>query len=428
MAESTTEQLPVLASAGVVDAGGAGLVVVLEALERVLGETGEDDPQALQDLRHWQLAGARAETAGAGSGGAGAPSGHGPAGAGHPGADCSMEGGGYEVMYLLTGSDPERAQHLRSHLTNVGESVLVAGGPAEWRVHVHLSDTDVALEAGAMAGRVEHVTVMALPEPLVGGGAGEVAARSGDGGPAAGPAEGQEAPRPAVGVVACAAGEGMLEILAGAGAEVVRSTPGDRASTGQLLSAIWATRAGSVIVLPNDPDTRLAADAAAQAAVEDELAVHVVPSRASVQGLAALAVLDPEGSLESNLSAMTEAVRATRHGAVTEASKDGHTPVGPCRRGQALGLVDWDIAVVADTAAEAIAGVLRLLLAGPGADTAGPGGDAATAELLTVVVGLDADREAGLAVVRDVAAAHPGVEVEVLEGLQRTYPWVFGVE
>ena len=94
-------------------------------------------------------------------------------------------------------------------------------------------------------------------------------------------------------VVACAAGPGLAEVFAEAGAHVVDSGPGRRASAGQLLEAARAAHALEVIVLPNDRDTVMAAEAAAAAAEQEGIDLHVVRSRTAVQGLAALAVFDP---------------------------------------------------------------------------------------------------------------------------------------
>src|SRR5690606_13093025 len=161
-----------------------------------------------------------------------------------------------------------------------------------------------------------------------------------------------------LGVVVCSPGDGFSAAFAAAGAEVVRSSPGARASTGQLLSAVLAVGARSVLVLPNDPDTVLAAEAAAGAARTEGIEVTVVPSAAAVQGLAALAVWDPQRAFSENYEAMLEVVRSTRHGAVTRASRDSGTPAGPCRAGQPLGMVAGRITVVAEQMAQAARQVL----------------------------------------------------------------------
>lgn len=373
--EHTPAQLPALRRAGVVDAGGAGLVIVIEALQKVLTD-GSLEVDAGD--RPWLRTAAVL-----------------------PPAECEDDGlGAYEVMYLLTDSDDGRVGHLRAHLEQVGHSVLVVGGPETWRVHVHLDDPQVAVEAGAMAGHIDQIRTEALvrssaPAP-----------------PAA------EQPRADVGIVACAGGDGLRETFEQAGATVVRSPAGARASTGQLLNAIWAVPARSVVVLPNDGDVLMAAQAAAAAAREDGLVVEVVPSRSAVQGLAALAVFDPAASLEDALAAMTETAGATVHAELTVASRDAQTSAGPCRAGQALGLLDGQIVVVDDDAVRAATRLLARLVTD-------------RTELLTVVSGAEVDEAARTGMEQVVGAieqAHPDVEVVWLEGGQPAYPWLLGAE
>lgn len=374
--EHTPTQLPALRRAGVVDAGGAGLVIVLEALQRVLTDDHVGtDPGDSPWLREGAVL--------------------------LPG-DCDDDAseGAYEVMYLLTDSDVVRTGHLRAHLEQVGHSVLVVGGPEEWRVHVHLDDPQVAVEAGAMAGHVDRVRI----EELV---------RSSTVAPSA-----PERPRAPVGVVACAGGDGLLRLFEQAGATVVRSAAGARASTGQLLNAIWAVPARSVVVLPNDADVLMAAEAAAAAAREEGLVVEVVSSRAAVQGLASMAVFDAESTLEEMLTAMQEAAGATVHAELTFASRDAQTSAGPCRTGQALGLLDGQIVIVDDDAARAATRLLARLVTDQ-------------TELLTVVSGAEVDeggRSSMQQAVAAVEAAHPDVEVVWVEGGQPAYPWLLGAE
>ncbi|WP_109474764.1 DAK2 domain-containing protein [Ornithinimicrobium cavernae] len=373
--EHTPTQLPALARAGVVDAGGAGLVIVLEALQRVL-----TDGQVAADAGDspWFQTTATLPT-----------------------ADCTDDGeGAYEVMYVLTRSDGSRVSHLRAHLEQVGSSVLVVGGPEEWRVHVHLDEPQVAVEAGAMAGHVGGVRIEAL-------------VRSGSM-----PSAPVPQPRAGTGVVACAGGDGLVELFEQSGATVVRSSAGARASTGQLLNAIWAVPARSVVVLPNDADVQMAAEAAASDAREEGLVVEVVPSRAVVQGLAALAVFDPEAALADTVATMSEAAGATLHAELTLASRDAQTGAGPCRAGQALGLLDGQIVVVDDDLVRAATRLLARLVTDQ-------------TELLTVVSGADVEpaQRAGMEqVVGAIEQAHPGVEVVWVDGGQPAYPWLLGAE
>ncbi|CAN5843267.1 DAK2 domain-containing protein [soil metagenome] len=386
----TPQQLPVLATAGVVDAGGAGLVLLVEALERVLSGRGAEGPDPTRASWFGGVPATAVDDVAAAVEGSPLRT--------LPRVPCEEHGdGAHEVMYLLTGSDPARADHLRAHLARVGSSVLVVGGPGEWRVHVHLDQPQAALEAGAAAGRVEQVTITALPT------AGRVP-----------PAEITE--RPAVGVVTCAAGDGLAAVFRRAGAQVVRSAPGARASTGQLLNGIGAVEARGVILLPNDPDTLMAAQAAADAAGRDGLVVEVIDSVAAVQGVAALAVLHHDDDLAANVAAMQEAVDATRHGALTTAGRDGPTPVGPCRAGQWLGLVAGRIVTVDDAPASVLHGVLAALV---DEDT----------ERLTVVLGEGARRGAVQQVLDEMLPQrHTELGVDWIEGGQPTYPWLFGAE
>lgn len=382
----TPEQLPRLAAAGVVDAGGAGLVLVIEALENVLSDRPH---QGLATLPDWweQPRGQHGD----GPGQAPAAS----------AASCAAGDGTYEVMYLLARSDPERAHHLRSHLLRIGSSVLVVGGPQEWRVHVHLDDAPAAVEAGSLAGRVEQVSTMALT------------GRAGLGVPSQ-----WTRPRAPLGVVACAPGEGVVSLLTQAGAEVVHSSAGRRASTGQLLSAARAVAADQVIVLPNDPDTILAAEVAAQAAAEEGLSVRVLPTRAAVQGLAAMAVCDLTGDVEDVLVTMADAAAAVAHGSLTPADADGSTPLGPCRQGQWLGLLGGEVVVVHDDLTQAARQLLTLLSDGIRDDP----------EVLTVLAGLGSDRHGLDLALTSWGRRHRDVEVHRVDGGQPTFRYLLGLE
>ena len=378
----TPEQLPRLAQAGVVDAGGAGLVLVIEALESVLDDRPHEGLGALADW--WE------------QGPVDVPA--------HELLDgCEAGDGAYEVMYLVLGSDPERAHHLRAQLVRVGSSVLVVGGPREWRVHVHLDDPAAAVEAGSLAGRVEQVAITSLETPV---------------GPSRGGRHPASRPLAPLGVVACAPGDGIAALMAHAGAEVVHSGARRRASTGQLLGAARAVAAGTVVVLPNDPDTILAAEAAARAAADEGLDVRVLPTRAAVQGLAAMAVCDLGGDVETTLVAMADAAAAVAYGSLTVAANDGSTPVGECRTGQWLGLVSGEIVVVDDQLARAARHVLGALSDGASHDP----------EMLTVIGGHDAaphDLDPALAA---WGRRHRDVEVHRIEGGQRTFRWLIGME
>ena len=133
------------------------------------------------------------------------------------------------------------------------------------------------------------------------------------------------------------AGEGLAALFESAGATVVRGGPGRRASTAELLTGLRAARARDIVVLPNDADSLAVAEAAAAKARDEGLRVAVIPTRASVQALAALAVHDLERRFEDDVVAMTAAAGHCRHGGVTVAAREAVTMAGVCRPGRRAG-------------------------------------------------------------------------------------------
>jgi DAK2 domain fusion protein YloV len=404
--QATTAQLPALERAGVVDAGAAGYLLLLEALARVVHQDGThvgermelfaDDSMRRRD--DWsQIGGVVAPTPATGATGA---TGGSPAASGQlVDTDGVLPGGpGYEVMYLLRDSDEERVAGLRDTLDGLGDSLLVVGGPELWNVHVHVDDVGAALEAGIDAGRPYRVRVTHLA------GQGDRAGRVDRVQRATG-----------VAVVACAAGPGLAGVFESAGARVVASGPGRRASAGQLLDAARAAHTLEVIVLPNDGDTVMAAEAAASAAEQDGISLHVVRSRSAVQGLAALAVFDGSASASRNVAQMSHAAAATRHGAVAIASKQALTTAGPCEPGDVLGAVAGDVVIVgADLEEVAIEVVARLLSSG--------------GELVTVIGGDDAPPGLTESLGARIESGHRDVEVSLIDGGQPHYALLLGVE
>lgn len=368
--ERTPEQLEVLRRSGVVDAGGRGLVVILETLEDVV--RGQMTARRSRGRRRPPSV----------------PVDHG--GGREPGPDVP----GYEVMYLLE-AEESRIPGLRERLAGLGESLVVVGGRTLWHVHVHTDDPGGAVEAGIAAGHPYRIRVNHFGA--------EVAGRSAPAAP------------PRVGMVACAAGSGLADLFARAGAVVLPGGPGNRPSTAEVLNAVRATGARAVIVLPNDADTLAVAEAAARQVRGSGVRVSVVPTQAQVQGLAAAAVHDPAAGFDDDLIRMSAAAGATRHGAVTVAARDAITTAGPCRTGDVLGVVQGDFAMVGTEAAEVAVEVVRRLLSGGG-------------ELLTVVRGVSATDDLVRAVTDFVRRAHREVEVSVLDGGQERYPLLLGAE
>ncbi len=369
----TPDQLKTLRDAGVVDAGGRGLCVVLDAAETaVTGKWSVGRPPSL---------GVHAIPV--------------PL----PTDDLRPDGPAYEVMYLLDAED-EMVPDLRRRLAPLGDSLVVVGGDGLWNVHVHVDDVGAAVEAGIEAGRPHRIRVTHFAEQVQ---RMTVAA------------EQRRAPgRKGRKVVVVAAGDGLGRLFGEAGAVVVPGA-GRRPSTGQVLEAIDATAAAEVVVLPNDRDSIAVAEAAAQAARDDgHTRVAVIPTSAQVQGLAALAVHEPGRTFEEDLLHMTSAARHARSGAVTVAARQAMTTGGPCEPGDVLGAVEGDFVVVGGDLRSVAVDVVERLLGGGG-------------ELVTLVAGADGE---GLAdeVAAHVASSHPTVDVVVYDGGQERYPLLLGVE
>ena len=370
---ATPGQLPVLAAAGVVDAGGSGLVAVLDALDAALSGRAPDAP--LRDRL-------------------GRAGGLDPASGAAAGAECPVAThDSYEVIYLLEAGD-EAAAALRRRLDALGDSLVIGGGDGLFHVHLHTAEPGSAVEAGIEAGRPHRIRITAL--------AGETAAP----------------PRPprAAGraVVAVLPGEGLAGLCAEAGAATLTARPGEAPGAGELTAALHAAGAAEVVLLPNDDELWHAAAAAAEQARVDGVRVAVVPTRSPVQGLAALAVHAPERRFDEDVVAMTAAARATRFGEVDVAERQSWTMAGVCQAGDVLGLVDGDVVVIGHDPAEVAGDVLERMLTGGG-------------ELVTLVLGGTAP--AGLAdrLTEQVRRGHLGVDTVVCAGGQSA-PLLIGVE
>lgn len=364
--ERTPSQLPALAAAGVVDAGGRALVVILDALVAVL--TGEEPARATP---------ARAAPAA-------------PTERTQPGAAPSYQGPQFEVMYLLHAPAPA-AQQLRADLDALGEAVLVSGEGELWTVHAHVDDAGAAIEAAMAHGRPSAIKVSSLRD---------------------GPTPGQLAQRILVAVVH---GPGIEAMLADLGVRTIWAEPQQRPSAAQILEAITGTGASEVVLLPSDSDTQPVAELAARQARSSTTRVAVIPTRAVVQTLAAIAVHDPGRAFDDDAVAMTRAAGATRYAAVTVASRQALTTAGPCEVGDVLGIVGGDIAVVGPSVDEVARGILDAMLAVGG-------------ELVTLVLGSGGPAHFGPGLAHWLATAHPTVEVTVVDGGQPNWPVIIGVE
>ncbi|MFE1172720.1 DAK2 domain-containing protein [Streptomyces sp. NPDC058773] len=373
--QETPRQLAVLGRAGVVDAGGCGLVALLGALADALSGEVSATPVAVRaDAPLPEAAGCAAAALVAADG------------CGNPG------GPAFEVIYLLEAGDAAVAR-LRTRLDALGDSLVVVGGDGLWNVHVHVDDAGAAVEAGIEAGRPHRVRITHFGAP---------------GRP-------EEPAMTARAVVAVVPGAGLAGLCAEAGATPVAVRPGEPPASGELVQAIRQAHAREVMLLPNDPDLRHTAAAAAEQARTEGVRVALIPTRSAVQGLAALAVHEPDRSFDEDVVAMTAAAGATRYAELAVAERQSWTMAGVCQAGDVLGLIDGDVAVIgADLTRIATTVLDRMLSAG--------------GEMVTLVLGADAPGTLAERLERHVREHHLAVDTVVYEGGQHAAPLLIGVE
>ncbi|WP_454318913.1 DAK2 domain-containing protein [Streptomyces phaeoluteigriseus] len=397
---ATPGQLAVLARAGVVDAGGRGLVAVLAALvETFTGETPVPE------------GGGRASAGGSVGGSPVGPAGGSTSGAVDVDASglharedsCADEAPGsggpaFEVIYLLEAGNAA-VDRLRQRLDALGDSLVVVGGDGLWNVHVHVDDAGAAVEAGVEAGRPYRIRITHF-------GADDVHARGGE-----------RPPRERVqrAVVAVVPGEGLAGLYSEAGATTVLARPGEPPASGELVQAVRRAHAREVVLLPNDADLRHTAAAAAEQARAEGIRVALIPTRSAVQGIAALAVHQPDRRFDEDVVSMTSAAGATRYAEVAVAERQSWTMAGICQAGDVLGLVDGDVAVIGDDVTATATTVLDRMLAAGG-------------ELVTLVLGDEAPEGVAERLEARVREAYLAVDTVVYHGGRQGALLLIGVE
>jgi len=373
----TPELLPVLKDAGVVDAGGRGFTLLLDAFLHVVDGRPLPEPEVVTT----------------------------PAivAAHHRGDDLSSLR--YEVMYLLEAED-STIPAFKSTWGALGDSIVVVGGDGVWNCHVHTNDIGAAIEAGIEAGRPAKIRVTDLIEQVEEEQWVRVAVDD-----AASDDSSDE--RVATAVVAVAVGEGLRRLLRSVGVqEVVAGGQSMNPSTAQILEAVSRAPADDVLVLPNNKNI------IAVAQQVDELtprSVGVVPTHSVVEALAALVVYDPDADLDTNCAAMGDAAGKVRAGEVTQAVRDSAAECGPIAKGDWIAITREGICASAATSVDAAIALVDRLVDGE-------------SELVTVLLGADARQSDAARVREHLGLEHPHVEVEVHEGDQPLYPFLIGVE
>ncbi|MDP9260543.1 MAG: DAK2 domain-containing protein [Actinomycetota bacterium] len=367
----TPEQLQVLKDAGVVDAGGAGLVELVRGVAAaVTGEPIPEPPPIEEHLSHEAI---------------------------HQEPSQFR----YCTVFLIEGEDLDR-ETLEDELEKLGDSLLVVGDPSAIKVHVHTDDPGAALSVGTKVGTIDRIEIANMHEQTQ-----QREERLLSLVPDAEPAKS--------GVVAVVAGEGNRKLFESLAAHlgpisIVEGGQTMNPSTADLLRAAQSIDAEEALILPNNSNIVLAAE---HAAANADRTVEVVPTTSIPAGLAAMVAFDGSRTSAENAKEMREAIESVATGEVTIASRDVQMNGIPITKGEWLGLSEGEPVSGGADFDDVTYAVVERLLSEP-------------RELLTLLVGRDGAKLQG--VLDRIAEEHPEVEVDVQEGGQPHYHLLLSAE
>jgi len=372
----TPHLLPVLAEAGVVDAGGQGLLMILEgALRYVRGEpitTEVAQPVAMPEHSH-----------------------------------AFDEKYNYDTQFIIQGRDLD-VDAIREYIAGLGDSVLVVGDTETVKVHVHCDNPAPALDYGLRHGSLSAIIIENMQLQV------EARRQALDQAPQeSGGAHTPPKQETAIAVIAVTSGEGLQRVFESLGASAV--VPGGQTmnpSTQDLLSAIERVEARKVVLLPNNGNIILAAQQARELSDKE---VVVVPTRTVPQGIAALLAYNFQADLQENARYMEQASARVLTLEVTRAVRSVQVNGMSVREGQIIGLVDGDLKMADDTASHVVLELLGQV-------------DVDEYEILTIYYGEDIHEEEAQSLAQDISGCYPNLEVEVLSGGQPHYFYIISVE
>jgi DAK2 domain fusion protein YloV len=374
----TPEMLPVLRDAGVVDAGGAGFLLLLDSALHVVD--GRPLPEPAEVSAPNSVVFHSVDEA-------------------HEGDVSDLR---YEVMYFLEAPDDTIAA-FKDVWAGIGDSIVVVGGDGIFNCHIHTDDIGASIEAALDVGRPSKIRVTDLLEQV------EEERWVRDAEPEA------PAALPAVttAVIAVATGDGIKRIFHSLGVQaIVAGGQSMNPSTAQLLEAVDAVNAEQVVILPNNKNIIPVAQQV------DELsgrAVRVVPTRGIAEGFAALLEYDPDADADANLASMTDAAGNVVAGEVTRAVRASTCDAGPIAEGDFIGIARDGIRSIDESLAGATIGLLAELVT-------------EDHEIITLIEGEGSGPAETRRITEWLAEHKPDAQVEVHHGGQPLYPYLVGVE
>ncbi len=388
--ERTPEQLPILKQAGVVDSGGQGLVYIFEGMLRYVN--GE-----MKVLQAAQQASAAASA-------------HLPAQA-HAVPEDGVIENPYDVQFILIGQNLD-VEEVRRRIDAMGDSTVVVGDDTTIKVHIHVKNPGEPLSYGISLGAITDVVVENMQMQM------EEIVHTAVSAPLPATPATPDIPEVTIepgqiGVVACAAGDGLGDIFRSLGAAYI--VPGGQTnnpSTEEIFQAIQDVPTDKIIILPNNKNIILAAEAARDLSPKQ---VIVVPTVTAPQGMSAMLALNPDGDLEETAAAMQELAASVATGELTRATRSVEINGITVNEGEMIGLVDGKLCA-ADTSLET---VLKQVLAEMDMDER---------EIVTLYYGSDVDQEQADLIAQQIETLYPDVEVEVHAGKQPHYHYIIGAE
>ena len=392
----TPDLLPVLKENGVVDSGAYGFATFLEAfVNAALGNGGKQltdfDTTATPAEAH-DVADARVQI------------------------ELNDDWEGSEFRYcnefLFKAERPFAPNEALSYLATLGDCELVVGSYPDYKVHVHSNEPNRVLEYMLRYGQIYNVFIHNMDIEAHD----RTAKIAADQAAASAKAEVAPEPKKPLGFVAVAAGDGEADILKSLGVDVVVSGGQTmNPSTADILDAVARANAESVIVLPDNGNIRMAAEAAA--AASEDVKVVVVPTKTVPQAFAAMFAVDTEASAEENVEAMTEAIGEIRDGEVTHAVRDSQAADGsPIHAGDVMGIECGAITVVGSSVEQVTLDLIARMQEAEEGDT------------LTILAGSEMDDAAFKALCDRIEEAQPDLELDAHRGGQPLYPVIFSIE
>ncbi|HZR40959.1 MAG TPA: DAK2 domain-containing protein [Ktedonobacteraceae bacterium] len=378
----TPDLLPTLKQAGVVDAGGQGFCTLLEGVLRYIrGEAGIGNSTSIVQPRQ--------ET--------------------HvmKGRVTVEEEFGYEVVFLLRGSNLDVEKIRQTIIDMGGVSTVVAGDEKLLKVHTHTLTPGKILDYGVSLGSLLDINIENLQEQSLNYAAESAAEHAGE------LLQAEQANQTQIATVAVISGEGFEKVFQGLGvSEIIPGGQTMNPSIEELLAAVENTAARQVIILPNNGNVILSAQ---QACNLSEKEVYVVPSKTLPQGIAALLSFNYEADFTTNCQAMAAATKNIQTAEITRAVRTVQIDNLHVREGDFIGVINGNLAVAGQQIEQVIRDTLQRM-------------QIDQYEIVTLYYGEEKTAEEAQKLAQSIKEQHSHLEIEVVNGGQPYYAYILSAE